>query len=140
MDSARSQGHKAWAVRQGTTLERIPLRSGHLVVVDFQRGEQEPLKGAREVGGVAVSSGKGQGFFGFALLQKAPQKAGQHRLALRQGLKAGVAAMRCATGLGPSCTSGHALCHTCKHSPRCVRLLCPASNPNKRMQICIRHS
>lgn len=71
----------------------IPAWSGHLLIVDFQGGEEQPLQGAGNVGGLGVAGGEAQGFLGLALLQEPPQQAGQHGLALRQGVEAGVLSM-----------------------------------------------
>lgn len=65
------------------------------------------------MGGLGVAGGQAQGFLGLALLQQPAQQAGQHWLALRQGVEAGVLSMGVRCGLLAGCTAGHALCYAC---------------------------
>ena len=60
-----------------------------------------------------MTGGQGQGFLGLAFLQQAAQKAGQHGLALRQGVKAGVGGMGVGEGLQAGSTACHALRDAC---------------------------
>lgn len=65
------------------------------------------------MGRLGVASGQGQGFLGLAFLQQAPEQAGQHGLALGEGMEAGVLCMGVGCGLLASCTACHALCDAC---------------------------
>lgn len=65
------------------------------------------------MGRLGVAGGQGQGCLHLALLQQAAQQAGQHGLALWQGVEAGVLGMGIRCGLLTGGTARHALCDAC---------------------------
>ncbi len=77
----------------------VPTGPGHLLIVDFQGGEQQPLQRASKMGRLRVTGGQREGLLGLALLQEAAQQAGQHWLALRKGMETGIGGMSIREGL-----------------------------------------
>ena len=94
-----------------------PGFAGHnLIIIDFQGSEQQPLQRPCKVGGLAVAHCQGHGCAILALLQQAPQQAGQHWLGFRQGVEAGEGGPR-----GELLAAGNPLGHPCKRTCDCEK-------------------